>query len=83
MELYKQKQIRKVLTLWIDFALTISFKNKSSRIQQKCVHVGTVVDVDVGRCEFTHLVNHQKVMVERKPAVVSGQGFWSENVQEK
>lgn len=27
----------------------------------------------------THLVNHQKVMVERKPAVASGQGFWEGN----
>jgi len=28
--------------------------------------------------ECAHLVNHQNVMVERKPAVVSGQGFWEE-----
>ena len=25
---------------------------------------------------FWYLVNHQKVMVDRKPAVDSGQGFW-------
>lgn len=26
----------------------------------------------------THLVNHQNVTLERKPAVVSGQGFWED-----
>ncbi len=28
---------------------------------------------------ITHLVNHQKVILERKPAVISGQAFWKSN----
>lgn len=27
---------------------------------------------------LAYLVNHQKVILERKPAVASGQGFWGE-----
>ncbi len=28
---------------------------------------------------ITHLVNHQKVILEMKPAVISGQAFWKSN----
>lgn len=41
----------------------------------------TQQSVCLGQRVWTHLVNHQNVIVERKPAVASGHGFWGKKLK--
>lgn len=64
----KQRTLCSLTTLYCNYYSKLPYTAYNKMSVCQCL-------VQWQRAVQTHLVNHQNVMVERKPAVVSGQGF--------